>query len=316
MLVAVSLFAGEPAPTPYNSYEGYMPGAKAGAMGGAFTAVADDASCVYYNPAGLAILKSGYLSMTLESARQSELTPDEVFAQEVLKNRSVQHICFASEKGAVSWRPLANTVIRETSGSDWQETEIKVNAYTLSGSHKNMDRAFSGINITYFSAQMAISGVNNNVPSLNLSDGYGFSADVGYLFMPSPFVNIGIVFKNLLGYVWWDDFEKDQLPFVMRGGLAFKIGGFMVFATDWEKRYYRKVDAVTITHFGLEQKFAGAMVLRAGMYGDDLNDKEKAKITYGLGYSRAGYEFALCAEKYRVDFNDVVKYIFSLNLPI
>ncbi len=46
-------------------YQNFLVGERAAGMGGAFTAIANDPSGTYYNPAGLVDLKSGLLSANL-----------------------------------------------------------------------------------------------------------------------------------------------------------------------------------------------------------------------------------------------------------
>ncbi|MHB9154668.1 MAG: hypothetical protein ACYC5N_03115, partial [Endomicrobiales bacterium] len=156
----------------------------------------------------------------------------------------------------------------------------------------------------------------NGIPSINLADGNGFSADLGFVYALAPELRLGVNFQNLLGFMWWEDFEKDQLPFILRAGLAFQISEFMTFASDWEKRYYRGTDPVDLVHFGLEQNIGKWLSLRAGMYGKDLNDKETAHLSAGLGYKSNSYELSLAGEKYRLGDDDVYRYILSLNLPL
>ena len=305
-------------PTTYNTYDSVAPGSRPLAMGFAFCAVGEDPSTVYFNPAGLTTISHQFVSITSEATRQSELTTDELFAAEMLKGRDLIFIGLTSNSGAVSWRPLADATLRTASGADWTDTEIKVNAFTLSASHTHNPSFDSGLNISYLSGRIAQSGIQSGIPYVNLADGNGCSLDYGMMYRLGPEFKLGLMLQNIAGFMWWDDFETEQLPFTVRGGFAFQIAQFLTFSSDWEKRYYRGNDAAaqTITHFGIEQNLGTTLRLRAGAYGTDLKDREAIHTTAGIGYQRNGYSLSLAGEKYRVKLNDVYRYLFSLDLPI
>jgi hypothetical protein len=72
LLAATLALASRPAPAAAQTFESL--GTRAAGMGGAFVAVADDASAVYWNPAGLA-LGGAFFSLVLDAAR-GEADPD------------------------------------------------------------------------------------------------------------------------------------------------------------------------------------------------------------------------------------------------
>jgi len=316
LIALVELTAGQQAPTRFDSYDGIAPGARATAMGGAFVALADDVSAVFYNPAGLAEISRGAVCISYEATRQSELATDEIFSRESLRARNIQAISLVSQKAAFSWRPLSNSTWRTQSGADWQEDEIKINAFTVSASNKDEGDYATGMNLTYLSGQIAQARLESGSPYINLSDGYGFSADFGVLYTPSKQIRLGVNFKNIAGYMWWDDFEKDQLPFIVKTGIDFQIKGFTNFCTEWERRYYRKTDELSITRFGIEQMVGNILALRTGISGSDLNDKEKSSFSGGIGYMQNSFELSLTAERYTIDKKDVYRYLISINIPI
>ena len=101
IMIISNAFAGGPAPTRYDTYNGFAPGARAVAMGGAFCAVADDPTAIYYNPAGLSELSKGSFAMTYEATRQSELTTSQIFSGESLRAKNIQYISLVSVGGFV-----------------------------------------------------------------------------------------------------------------------------------------------------------------------------------------------------------------------
>lgn len=308
--------ATEPAPTPAAAFDGSAPGGRQTALGQAFTAGSADAACVYYNPAGLADNAVNVLSITYEPTRQSELSTNDIFASETIKNRNFLFVALTGPKFAISWRPLANTTVRTSTGTDWQEDDIKVNAFTISTSHKHSDVLSSGLNLTYMTGQIGHSSLLAGVPALRLSDGYGLSLDYGLQFILGEQFRFGVNFKNIAGTMWWENYEKEQLPFTLRTGIAYNIANFMIFSADWETRYYRKQDKADLAHYGLEQALGNALRLRAGIWGDDLNNKETVHVTAGIGYLANNYDLSLAGEKYRLLETDVVRYVLSVNIPM
>jgi len=307
------------APTSYNSYDGDAPGAEALSMGYAFTSVANDASAIYYNPAGLAQLDAKCLSASYEAARLSSLNKDQVFSSDTIKNSGINFIAISGGKGALSFRPLSDEVIQTINGNNWDNTEIKINAYTLSAAQLNENGVMAGINFTYLSGSIAESKMQNNVPSATLSDGRGLSLDIGFLFSISKIVTLGVKFQNLLGTMWWDNFDKEQLPFGLRGGFSFKIPGSTIFAVELEKEYFRDENPgpdQIITHFGLEQALGKSLKVRLGAFSSDFNDQNQTSYTYGLGYEFNKYKLSLAGQNYKISNTDVVRYLISLDIPI
>lgn len=310
-------YAGAIAPTPYDAYDGIAPGGRQTAMGQAFTAGVADPANVYFNPAGLAANTSNILSATYEPTRQSNLSTNDVFASEAIRNRNFLFVCLTGPKFAISWRPLANTTIStSTAASDWESDDIKVNAFTISTSHQHSTAVRSGLNLTYLTGQVAHSSLIGGIPTLKLSDGYGVALDYGLQMVLTDQFSIGVNLKNIAGTMWWESYEKEQLPFTSRFGAAYTISSVMTLTADWETRYYLKGDKVDITHYGLEQAIGSVLRLRAGMWGEDLNDQEKVHFSAGLGYLSSACDLSIAGEKYRVSTEDVVRYVLSLSISL
>ncbi len=305
------------APTSYNSYDGDAPGAKALSMGFAFSSVADDPSTIYYNPAGLAQVNSKNISVSYEAARLSSLNKDQVFSSDTIKNSGINFIAITGEKAALSYRPLSDEVIQQINGNNWDNTEIKINAYTLTAAQLNENGIMAGINFTYLSGTIAESKMIDNVPSATLSDGRGLSMDIGFLYNFSRIVAFGVNFQNLFGTMWWDNYDKEQLPFGLRGGFSFKIPGSTIFAVELQKEYYRDENPgpdQVITHFGLEQAIGKALKLRAGAFSSDFNDQNQTSYTYGLGYDFSKFKLSLAGQNYKINGIDVTRYLTSLDI--
>lgn len=305
-------------PATFNTYDGLAPGGRAIAMGQAFCAIGQDPATIYYNPAGLTTVEKQYFSSSFEVTRQSTLSAEQIFSSEMLRDTNLIFLGLISQSGAFSWRPLSDATIKTIDGANWQTTEIKVNSYTLSANHKEKDdKVSSGLNISYINGRIAQSGVKDNVPFANLADGNGFSIDFGTMYKISPEFRAGINLQNLAGFIWWDDYETDQLPFTLRTGFAFEIENFLTFASDWVKKYYRRsAGPEESIHFGLEQNLGNILKVRGGIYGKDLKSDDTTHISAGVGYNKNNYSLSLSGEKYKLEGTDVFRYLFSLDLPI
>jgi hypothetical protein len=315
----VQLQAKPQPPTDNTTYIGAFPGGRALSMGYAMVSVGGgDTSSIYFNPAGIGPNDESLFSVSYEAVRQSELATAEIFGNEMLRNKNVVFLGLVAKGGAISWRPLADSVWRNTSGADWAETELKINAFTLSASHKHSDSFYSGLNISYLNARVAESGILGGIPSANIADGNGMTSDFGVIYIPSPELHLGANLQNIASYVWWDDYENEQLPFILRTGFSYQIARMTTFSTDWEKRFYRKGDQgeYNVTHFGFEQNLGSMLALRGGIYGDDLNDRESTHVTAGFGFTKNSYTISLSGERYRLNKTDVYRYLFSLDLPL
>jgi len=79
----------------------YEPGARAAALGGAFTALADDASALFYNPAGLAFLREFRIKTNIAFGRR-QLTADWPTADRRYRSEPSEFMGAAS----ASWQPV------------------------------------------------------------------------------------------------------------------------------------------------------------------------------------------------------------------
>ncbi|OGS24056.1 MAG: hypothetical protein A2314_05015 [Elusimicrobia bacterium RIFOXYB2_FULL_50_12] len=305
------------APTQYNTYDGFAPGGRPQAMGQAFTVAGLDPATMYYNPAGLVNVQKQYFSTSFEVTRQSALPYNEIFNNEILRDKNLIFMGLVSQSGALSWRPLADATVKTDTDTGWKETEIKVNSYTLSASHSNEGKLDTGINLTYINGRIAEAGVENGAPFATLADGNGLALDFGLIYHVATEFRVGCALQNLGGFIWWDDYETEQLPFTLRTGFAFEISDFLTFSSDWVRRYYRSGPGMQQTmHFGIEQNFGNIVQLRGGIFGDDLKNEGTTHLTAGIGYRKNNYSLSLSGEKYQLLGADVFRYLFSLDLPI
>jgi long-chain fatty acid transport protein len=90
-VAAAALLAGVAVPASAQSdanQRNMLPGGRAALMGGAFTALADDASGAYYNPAGLAFAKDPRIEVSTNGYRATKITYADAVAGDAFQERS------------------------------------------------------------------------------------------------------------------------------------------------------------------------------------------------------------------------------------
>lgn len=235
-------------------------GARAEGMGGAFTAIANDAYAVHFNPAGLAQISKRMVAFN---------------HMEYIEKINSQYAAFvlpvnpvAGSLGVdVAYVNMGN-IERFDAGGAALSGETKVDAYsaTLAWGQAIGNMLALGVGGKYFKQNLAGTADSS------------FAGDVGVLIHVVPnrlavgasALNIGPKLK--VGTV------EESIPFTVRGGAAYyAIPKKLVFSAEAEKE--RDTDA--IGHIGAEYVYMGRFVARAG-YRDPLGSK--GGWGAGLGY--------------------------------
>lgn len=314
-------FAGaEKAPLLKNAYCGLEPGARASAMGGAFIAVGGDASCFFWNPAGLGLLPQSITVFDFNDTKHIGVEDVEIAdlmgTATGLSGKRLSSVAFAEKQGALSWRPLSSISehnIYEQSLTDgdtierWTDIEYSINEFGLSmttlisASEQEIQGmpCILGMSIKYINSRIGVAekSKRNDIweePKVNLDTGNGYSIDIGFLYSKRWF-SLGFSAQNVLANLYWHDYSRDRINANLRGGIAFMPFNSFILASDVEKRWD---DTPYIYHIGAEKRFRRekkqsikhwAFSMRLGAYGTDLLDEEKTIYTGGLGYSYSNY---------------------------
>ncbi len=252
LVLASCTYAGGPGTTAANFLKIGV-GARATAMGGAFTALADDSTSLYWNPAGLAQMKEGELSATynlwFEDVRQGYLS-----------------IGFPSLGGTLGL--AANYV-------DMGTLEGRDEAGNPTG------------NFTASDLELMVGYAKKISPKLSFGFGAGiiqdtiaedkksaFLANVGLLTEVSKPLILGFAVQNL-----GSQLGSDPLPLTLRLGLALKRSPFMI-ALDLVK----PTDDDTYYCAGAEWWIEKIVALRVGY---KSNQDAGSGFTAGLGFKVA-----------------------------
>jgi hypothetical protein len=316
MFLACNVFAGRP-PTCPNSYDGIAPTARAMAMGGAGAAQIISKDSAYYNSASLAFLSGAHANISAVIMRRSLADSSEV-AKIDPSGQGITSAILIKDGGAFMWQALSDNSIRvQNADGSWQQVETYISAITFAAGQKN-DYGFSiGLNMTYLYGKIGESSINSSgVPYSNIGSGNGFAIDLSFLVPMGRGTYFGLNLKNLAGFMFWNDYNTEQLPFTVRAGLGYAYKGF-AFDIDWDRKFYRFGSlAESAYYMGVEQALNNFFVLRAGVSYDEKFSSDNMQYSYGLAFHISEYELSFASQQYKISNEDFSKYMLTFNASV
>jgi len=244
--------------------------ARASAMGGAYVAVANDASSVFYNPAG--IVNSDYKDITFMYAKQKWLVPYNYFAfiYPINKSRGAGIGMMISGDTAMMEQTY---ILSYCENLDWFQNIVK------------------GVNLGLnFKLQFANFGEELDInPDAVNGSAWGIGLDFGILWALTEQVQAGIMIKDGFSMVKWDtthnpDSVYEGVPMTVSAGFRWAVKGAMFSAE------FSDLDMVKL---GVEYTVFDYIDLRAG-YNQMLDFEAYKQFMIGLGIGR--FEFGMRRE--------------------
>jgi transglutaminase-like putative cysteine protease/tetratricopeptide (TPR) repeat protein len=250
-LVALLAVLGSPhaglAATPSNQ----VPvGPRAIGMGGAFSAIADDATALYWNPAGLATV--GHQEVDASYANRFDTG---------LRDNLVSFLAPLSPN-------LAFATDWYHSGFDDNELGFSENRVTLGAGLKVSPWLWAG-------AGAKLLARNTSLDGLSVTSGRGFGLDVGLLAAPLDRLRVGLVGQDLTG--------TDLRTSDGQSSEAYPRNWRLASAYTWRKYGTVALDVDDRWHLGVEATPHPLVALRAGVE-QDRNGDESATWSMGLGF--------------------------------
>ncbi len=290
------------------------PGARAGGMGEAFVAVADDASATWWNPAGLAFMNTQELTFMhvnwLPTFRLDDLYYDFISYVNVVED----------------WGTVGVNVVFLNLG----ETERRDELNTRLGTFRTFETAITGsygstitenlalgLNVKFIYSHLADKGTGQEQGSGTATD---FAIDLGVLYKTyDPIfykpLNFGANLANMgpkMSYI--DRAQADPIPTNLKFGFAYSMvdDGFnkLTLLGDMNKLLVRKhADGETdpfyialatawtdvpfwydlIYNVGMEYWYSDMVALRFGYWNDEIGQVKP--LTYGASFKVSAYRF-------------------------
>jgi|GEM_PF-1423498 len=288
LLAAAGLCAASP--ISWGEYQGPAPGARAAGLSGCLATSVDEPTMVYWNPAGLAIMASPIMNVSYQQS--SGLLQDPVFSGP----KRVDYLSFASRGAGVSWRSLAryreSAIDAAGADSTYRYLRYGADEFALALAKWNDENGWAlGMSGKLIWArateteQHFSSGAWDRV-RIRDDHGLGYGLDLGIQGSYQVW-RVGLSARNLLGRVYWTEYDDDKLKPQVYGGLSWHRQQRLVLSAGGEKflgdgaprlRYcaageYRHVVAN-----------AGAAILRGGYSQTYKGPKDGYSWSLGLGY--------------------------------
>jgi len=236
-------------------------GAKASAMGDAFTALADDGSCLYWNPAGLVQLKDKQLLVSYNSwfagIRRGYIS----FTLPLSKGESAGAGMNYLDMGTLEGRDEEGNPTSDFGASDFQ--------LTIGYAKKFSDKFTAGLSGGIL--QDTIAGDKKNTYSVN----------AGVLFLPEESFSLGLSVQNI-----GPKLSGDNLPLTLKLGAAKKIKS-LTLAADISK----PADNEMYFSIGGEWGIRKDLFLRVG-YKSNQDIASGITIGAGLKWREIGLDYA------------------------
>ena len=266
-------------------------GARSLGLGGAFTAIADDATSTIWNPAGLPAVDD--LTITLSSARLS-LDRKHNFIGLIKKVGANGGLGLAIVNAGVDDIPSRNA--DDQAGSSFNYNS---NAYSLSYGH-DLGAVSLGA-----SARMLMDSFGDH----SSESGFG-GADVGLLGSNSASTfSYGIAARNIGGMI-----AGSELPILIAGGLSYRVlhKNVATFSVDVQHEIVELPESPTSLHLGTEYLIANTFAIRGG---SKLNaDRSQLFVGFGVNVGGLQLDYALKAADSAVNnLDDDSTHFFSLS---
>ena len=239
-------------------------GARALAMGGAFVAVANDATAMLWNPAGLAQLEDTRLSGMSTDLYGLGITHQFIGAVTTFANLGIG---LGWERASIDGQIVDEDGVLGGTFT-WVEQAIIGSLAT-----SVLDVAMAGANVKYYLADNGLG---------DAASGFGF--DLGLLVSLGDMFVIGVNAMDLAGSaVAWDGGTTDVISGLYKAGLAMKLADDrLILATDVD------FDGTDLgnTHVGVEFQVIDELALRGGVV--LTNNFQDYYFTVGAGINVAG----------------------------
>lgn len=251
-------------------------GARAAGMGEAFTAVANDASASYWNPAGLAAANGS--NIVLMHNRWLLDIRSEFGALQIKKHLALHVYSYHIDDIPVRIIPSENPL---------EETRAQYLSIGASYARSISQKLDAGVTVKYLFEKIFV----------HSAGGYAFDLGLRYK-LQDPNIVLAAVFQNL-GKMGTLENEATKLPVISRLGAMYllpkEIGPMhLMFAFDVVK----PLEEDLRLHVGSEILFWNQIAVRSGL----VNGYDNRSLSFGLGVHKSAFEFDYSLTPLQEDF--------------
>jgi len=327
------------------------PGAKAGGMGESGVALANDATAIFWNPAGLAFQYEDpeYDAIGEASFMHTQWLPQFNFSDLFYDYFAMRY--YLEDIGMVgmsfTWLNLGESIETDTEGNEGQKFTSQEYAITLAYATKLEDNLGLGVNVKVIRSELAPDGVTVGTETTD-GQATGFALDFGVLWEPDYDIfdnklRLGANLANFGPAIFYNDkAQADPLPTILRLGAAYKIldddfnritmtyettrmlvrkegadaDNFIeaVFYSSWAKGSV-KDRLNSFTHsVGLEYWYGNLIALRTGFFNEHKDFGNRKFITFGAGlvYDIFGFDFGYISDNEESPLADTMRFSLSV----
>ncbi|HHS12439.1 MAG TPA: type IX secretion system outer membrane channel protein PorV [bacterium] len=314
------------------------PGARASGMGEAFVAVADDATAVHWNPAGLAFQRGN--EIIVMHCKWLPGLVDDMYYEFASYRRY-----FKSLGGTLG----ANITYLNMGEQVWMdEYNIEQGRFTsydfavsLSYATQLSDNMGLGVTMRYIQSLLAPDWVQVGEEK-GSGKGNAFAVDLGFLYhnLFIKGLSLGANLSNMgpkITYV--DAAQADPIPTNLKLGIAYKIMDtqynrltlaidtnkllvrrteegadpfYKAIFTSWSDGSVRDQMKRLITSVGTEYVYNNMIFLRAGYYYDEIGKVKFPAFGAGLQYHKYRFDFAYVAAEQGHPLSDTMRFSLSI----
>ncbi|GEM_PF-5701232 len=199
-------------------YDMYPVGAKANGLGGAYTAIADDSSAVFWNPAGIIQQKNTVISYLLDSQFMLNDIRDPF--------NSVFKVTYETPALISFLTPLFdNRIVAGLSAMTPIQRKIDGHFYIAQ---------FSPV-VSFLSLPNLSIGIAGGVLLSELRDfGWGWDFQAGLLWFVDSKIRAGLNFRSSPVVSWTQDDIQGVFPWSMQAGISYKVSWDLILSMDIE----------------------------------------------------------------------------------
>lgn len=254
---------------------------RAVAVGGAFSALADDSGSVFVNPAGLAQFEEREAALDFSTYLQDAKMGNVSYAGNFGGNRFGLGVTFMTV-GGIERRGLADTtgIIPEAGSFDASDMAVTLSYAKKEFSPELLPNLDGG-----FSAKLLRSSIDDE-------SAYALAVDAGAIYRADEKLKFGLALQHLGTKMKFVD-ESDPLPISVRAGMAYLPSKKLALAAELngylqDEKFYPSL--------GAEYWFRDALALRGGYkFGYDtanLGAEVGLSLGFGVKVSGLGVDYA------------------------